>query len=113
MRCSESRRVGRAENARPVGTSAWCFSPGLDNVEDRTRPATLAGARNLKLDRLERVILQNHASQVFDVDGKHVSVEPVFVTENQIRYRVQSQGECHIDLPETSLVTNPFACQFG
>src|ERR1041384_5535703 len=113
MRCSEACGVGQTENARPIGTSAWCFSPGLDNVEDRTRPATLAGAHDLELDRVERIILQDHASKLIDIDGQQVSIEPVLITENQIRNRVQSQGKCHIELPDTSLVTNPFACQFG
>jgi hypothetical protein len=100
MRYSEPRSLRRTENARPIGTSAWCFGPRLDNVEDRTSPATFSGARNLELNRVDRVILQNHASQVVDVDRKEVSIEPVFVTERQIRDRVQSQGERHIELPE-------------
>jgi len=37
----------------------------------------------------------------------------VFVTEDQIRNRMQSQGKRHVELPKRVLVTNPLACQFG
>src|ERR1041384_1794171 len=102
---SEPGSVRRAENPRPVGTSARCFPPRLDNGEDRAPAATLSWPRNLELDRVERAILQNHAPQVIDIDDHQAAVELVFVPQHQIRNLMQSQSECHIELPQNSVVT--------
>ena len=62
-------RLRRTDNTWPIGTSARRLSSRLDDIEDRSRAATLAGARDLKVDGFDRAIFEDQSAELRCVDN--------------------------------------------
>ena len=86
---------GRAQDAGEVGAVACRLGPGLDDVEDRPRPAVLAGSSPIEGDVFEGLVLEQQCAQLTRIDVEGGPVEPGGRAETKGSHRVVRQCQIH------------------